>query len=156
MKRWYLFLVFILVIGIVFAVSDRGGRATLIEAEDTVIIDGEGKAVVSVRGDELKFRLQVRELPFLIDTGDLEVPGVKEYHFYEAWLVTEEDDMVSMGAFNVDKSGKARTEAVFDVTQLRNRQGDLVDIGDVEMVMVTAEKQDGDNMPGDIILEGEI
>jgi len=155
MKRSYLFLVFILVIGIVFALGDRGGRVNLEEADNAVIPDGGGKAIVSVRGDEVKFKLSVNGLPFLIDTGDLEKPGVKKYHFYEAWLVTDSDEMISMGAFNVDKSGRASIENVFDIGQVRDRQGNLMEIKNIERTMITTETQDGNNMPGETILIGE-
>jgi len=37
MRRWYIFLVFVLFVGIVFSLGDRGGRVILEEAEDAVI-----------------------------------------------------------------------------------------------------------------------
>jgi len=109
---------------------------------------------VGVRGDQVKFKLQVRGLPYLIDTGNYEGEGSKEYHFYEAWLMTE-DAEISMGAFNVDKKGRAKIEYVFDINQVRDRDGNLIDLMDVNKAMVTVEKQDANVMPGEIILEGE-
>ncbi len=147
---------FVLLAGLVFALSDRGGRATLKETEDAVIINGEGKALLGIRGDQAKFKLWVRGLPYLIDTGDLEESGVKQYHFYEAWLITNDDKKISMGAFNVDRNGRAKMEHVFDIDQVRDRTGNLVELRDVNKVIVTVEKQDGDNMPGETILVGEI
>jgi len=155
MKRWYILLVFVLFIGVVFALGERGGRVTLKEAEDAVIIDGNGKVMLSIRGDQVKFKLWVKGLPYLIDTGGLEGAGVKEYHFYEAWLITEENDEISMGAFNVDKKGRAKIEYIFDINQVRDRDGNSVDLEDVDRAKVTVEKQDGKIMPGEIILEGE-
>jgi len=155
MRRWYIFLVFVLFIGIVFALGERGGRITLEEADDAVIIDGEGKVLVSVRGDEAKFKLRVKGLPYLIDTGDYEGIGSKKYHFYEAWLITEEDKMISMGAFNVDRKGRAKVEYIFDIDQVRDREGNLIDLEHVNKAMITVEEQDANIMPGEIILIGE-
>jgi len=155
MRRGYILLVFVLFVGIVFSLGDRGGRVTLEEADGAVIPDGEGKVLVNVRGDQVKFKLQVRGLPYLIDTGDYEGTGSKEYHFYEAWLITEENEMISMGAFNVDRKGRAKLEYVFDINQARDREGNLIDLMDINKAMVTVEKQDANVMPGEIILEGE-